>query len=313
MFEIVRYTSEKAGEWNRFVATSKNGTFLFYRDYMDYHADRFEDYSLMFYQKGKLYALLPANREDSVLCSHRGLTYGGLIMDAQCRTAMVRDLFFDFNNYLKNQGFTHVEYKHVPWIYCNLPAEEDLFAIISCCHSSKICRDIASVVMLDKQLPFSNLRRRGVKKGIAAKLQVSEVNEFTEYWELLEENLLHSYNAKPVHSLREIELLHSRFPGNIRLFIVRSNERIVGGTVLYLDKQTVKTQYISANEEGKKIGALDYLFSLLIQKFAEKGLKYFDFGTSNQLHTNDLNESLIFQKEGFGGRGVCYDIYEWNL
>ena len=28
---------------------------------------------------------------------------------------------------------------------------------------------------------------------------------------------------------------------------------------------------------------------------------------------NVLNESLIFQKEGFGGRGVIYDIYEYNL
>ena len=26
-----------------------------------------------------------------------------------------------------------------------------------------------------------------------------------------------------------------------------------------------------------------------------------------------LNVSLIFQKEGFGGRGMCYDIYEYGL
>ena len=49
MFEIVRYTAEKADEWNAFVAESKNGTFLFNRGYMDYHADRFVDHSLMFY------------------------------------------------------------------------------------------------------------------------------------------------------------------------------------------------------------------------------------------------------------------------
>jgi hypothetical protein len=28
---------------------------------------------------------------------------------------------------------------------------------------------------------------------------------------------------------------------------------------------------------------------------------------------NYLNESLIFQKEGFGGRGVVYNIYELNV
>ena len=59
--EIKRFTPAVAGEWNSFVAASKNGTFLFDRRYMDYHADRFTDHSLMIYRRGKLYALLPAN------------------------------------------------------------------------------------------------------------------------------------------------------------------------------------------------------------------------------------------------------------
>ena len=57
MFEVRRYTPDKASEWNRFVAQSKNGTFLFDRRFMDYHADRFEDCSLMVYRRGVLYAL----------------------------------------------------------------------------------------------------------------------------------------------------------------------------------------------------------------------------------------------------------------
>ena len=36
MFEIERYTDAQAGEWNAFVRSSKNGTFLFGRGYMDY-------------------------------------------------------------------------------------------------------------------------------------------------------------------------------------------------------------------------------------------------------------------------------------
>ena len=45
---VVRYTSDQKIVWDSFVAASRNGTFLFMRDYMDYHADRFTDYSLMF-------------------------------------------------------------------------------------------------------------------------------------------------------------------------------------------------------------------------------------------------------------------------
>ena len=44
-----------------------------------------------------------------------------------------------------------------------------------------------------------------------------------------------------------------------------------------------------------------------------KDIPYFDFGTSNEQQGRVLNTSLIYQKEGFGGRGVCYDCYEWEV
>ena len=62
MFEVKQYTQEQAQAWNEFIEDSRQGTFLFNRSYMDYHADRFQDASLMIYRKGQLYALLPANR-----------------------------------------------------------------------------------------------------------------------------------------------------------------------------------------------------------------------------------------------------------
>ena len=59
MLEIRRYTPAMANEWNKFVAASKNGTFLFDRNFMDYHSDRFHDHSLLVYRGHQLYALLP--------------------------------------------------------------------------------------------------------------------------------------------------------------------------------------------------------------------------------------------------------------
>ena len=72
MIEVVRYTQGKAAEWDAFVAQSKNGTFLFFRGYMDYHADRFEDCSLMVYLKNRMIALLPGNRQGTTFFSHQG-------------------------------------------------------------------------------------------------------------------------------------------------------------------------------------------------------------------------------------------------
>lgn len=313
MFEIVRYTPDKATEWNQFVAQSKNGTFLFNRSYMDYHADRFNDYSLMFYDNGRLYALLPANRRDDVLYSHQGLTYGGLVMDMKCRAASIRHLFQLLADYLKKEGFKSVVYKHVPYIYATQPADEDLYALTNIFHAALSSRDVASVVDLTCRIPLSMLRRRGVKKAVKNNLKVSEMQDFASFWHVLKDNLMKRFHASPVHSLAEITLLHERFPQHIRLFVVTQGDKLLGGTVLYCMPHIVKTQYISANEEGRRIGALDLLFDTLLERFSSEGIRYFDFGTSNQVDNDDLNDSLIFQKEGFGGRAVCYDTYEWNL
>ena len=313
MFSVVRYTPEQFSEWNTFVSKSKNATFLFDRRYMDYHADRFEDCSLMVYYKSELYALLPANRRNDTLYSHQGLTYGGLLMTSDSKTAVVRDAFVAVNAFLRQEGITRVIYKHIPWVYASLPSEEDLFALNNVCNAQVCSRDVATVVKLSHRLPLSELRRRCVKKAQKAGVEIREVQNCSAFWPLLEDNLKTRYNARPVHSLEEIALLKSRFPQQIRLFVAYRDGRVIGGALLYICARTIKTQYISANEEGRQVGALDLLFTTLLDKCSENGMDYFDFGTSNRAENNDLNDSLIFQKEGFGGRAVCYDTYEYSL
>jgi hypothetical protein len=86
----------------------------------------------------------------------------------------------------------------------------------------------------------------------------------------------------------------------------------LAGTVLYITKKVVHTQYISASPEGKAKGALDLLFDFLIN-IEYPMYEYFDFGQSTEKMGEYLNENLIFQKEGFGGRGIVYTIYEKEL
>jgi hypothetical protein len=314
MIEIVRYTPGKASEWDAFVRQSKNATFLFYRGYMDYHADRFEDFSLMLYFNGRLCAILPANDDgNGTLCSHRGLTYGGFLMDSGCKAAQMCSMVSALNDFLRTHGFSRVIYKHIPWIYASLPSEEDIYAIANVSHAQLCSRDIASVVDLGNRIPFSTLRRRGVKKGCKACLYVREQTDLTVFWQMLVKHLWEKFRAKSVHTLNEIMLLQERFTDNIRLMTVCQDDAILGGTLLYDCGQTVKTQYIMASEEGRRNGALDFLFSNLLDRYEGEGRRYFDFGTSNKVDNDDLNESLIFQKEGFGARAVCYDTYEWTL
>ena len=312
MFEIVRYTADKAEEWNKFVAESKNGTFLFDRHYMDYHSDRFQDYSLMFYRDGGLYALLPANREDNILWSHRGLTYGGIIMNAESTAARIQQLFRELNDYLRADGFIKVIYKPVPHIFHRIPSEEDIYSLFSVCDAKLIDRSISSTLILQYPLKWHRDRRYGINKAKAHDVTVDESQDLKGFWEVLTFNLRNKYDSCPVHSLEEIELLHDRFPQQIRLFTASKDGKVLGGTVLYITSTVVHTQYISANLEGKQWRVIDALFDYLLHE-CDWQQRYFDFGTSNEEDGRILVEPLIYQKEGFGGRGICYDWYEWTL
>lgn len=312
MFEIRQYTADRADEWNQFVAASKNGTFLFDRRYMDYHADRFTDVSLMFYRNNSLYALLPANLKDDVLTSHGGLTYGGLVMSSRCSAKGVQEVFAAMNIYLTGMGVRRVVYKAVPWIYHQVPAEEDLYALTSICHARLIIRDISSAIFGERPVRFSESRKSGLRKALHRGLTVSESYDFTSFWQILNDNLSSKYGVRPVHSVAELELLHARFPQAIRLYMVYDGDTPLGGTLLFLTPQVLHTQYISATAEGKVTGAIDLLFDVLINE-VYKDYRFIDFGKSTVSDSADLNEQLIFQKEGFGARAVCYDTYEWTL
>jgi len=312
MFEIIRYTEGRKAEWDDFIDRSKNGTFLLKRDYMDYHSDRFSDFSLMFFLKNKLYAVMPANINGTTLYSHQGLTYGGLLTGGNARAAETCALFAYMGTYLKTNGIKNVIYKAIPWIYSTQPAEEDLYALVNVCHASLAHRDISSTIILDNRRPFSELRKRCSKRAMKAGITVKGSNDFATFWKILDNNLENKYGVRPVHTCGELELLAGRFPGNISLHMSYLGNEALGGVIAYLNKGTVHIQYISATPEGKRLGALDVLFYELINNVFSN-CRYFDFGKSTEKNGTYLNEQLIFQKEGFGARGVCYDTYEWEI
>ena len=317
--KIVQYTPQMANEWNGFVRESKNGTFLFERGFMDYHADRFEDCSLMIYDDEELVALFPANWVSSTqtVYSHQGLTYGGLVLSTgatqQQVLVIVQELLFWYVDYLQAK---HMVYKPIPYIYSACASEEDLYALFRAnAHLQTRC--VSSVVTMSNPLQMRKLRLRGAKKAIDNDLYIDRMTDedwdtLAAYWELLTQVLEENHSVKPVHTFEEMKLLMSRFPQQIKLFLVRSERRIVAGCVVFITRQVAHIQYIASGEQGKEQGALDLLFRHLInERF--KSMAYLDFGVSTEHGGNYLNEGLIFQKEGFGARSVCYDSYELDL
>jgi hypothetical protein len=308
-YTVKKYDQNDFAIWNDFLAKAKNATFLFHRNFMQYHQDRFEDFSLLVFKNEKLLAVLPANKEGDLVYSHQGLTYGGLVYKDQTKLSTVLAVFQSVLLFLNESGIQKLIVKTLPSIYHLKPAEEILY-VLFVAQGKLIRRDSLSVIDLSQKNTVSKIRKRGFQKAVSNQLYIKEENDFELFWnEILIPNLDKKHKAIPVHSLEEISRLKVLFPDNIRQFNVYFEGKIIGGTTVFETETVAHCQYISKLEQDDRLGSLDFLYQHLIQeRYAKK--HFFDFGISNENQGKKLNEGLSYWKESFGASTIIHDFYE---
>lgn len=303
-----RFASDRTATWNEFIARSKNGTFLLNRGYMDYHADRFTDHSLLVHDGGRLVAVFPANERDGALVSHGGLTYGGLITDDRMRTALMLKVLTRICDYAREAGFTRLIYKPVPHIYHQQPAEEDLYALFRL-QARLFRRDVSTTVNLANRLGLTKGRKWGINKARSNGIAVVRSEAFESFMEMETALLQEKYGTTPTHSSAEMRLLADRFPNNIKLFTAVRDQELLAGVLVYETVRVAHAQYIASSAQGRDACALDAICDYLLStEYREHA--WFDFGISTEQGGQWLNEGLIENKESYGGRAIAYDQYE---
>lgn len=310
--QIAKYNPEMVKIWDEFVLMAKNGHFFFQRGYMEYHSDRFIDCSLLFFDdRNRLLAIIPASKSGSRFVSHGGLTFGGFLVDDRMTTSLMLEIFDVMKMYLRNEGFSEFIYKCIPYIYHRYPAEEDRYALFRN-KAELFRRDVSTAVYLPDKYKYHKLRKRMVSKGKKNGFVLAENRDFSSFIALENQVLDKYHGVSAVHTGKELELLASKFPNNIKLYTSSLNGELYAGTVIFDNGNTVHTQYIANSDAGRKTGALDCLIDyLLTDVYADR--EYFDFGTSSESDGMYLNEGLIAQKEGFGARAVVHDFYRIML
>lgn len=246
------------------------------------------------------------------LYSHQGLTYGGWIMADRCTGPVMLEVMEAASAWMRSRGLNKLIYKSVPHIYHRYPAEEDLYALFRA-GASVTEVNLSSAIDLAAPMRFNENSRRALKRACAAGITIAESTDYTSFWAILEGVLASRHNTSPVHTLDEIQLLHDRFPHNIRLFGAYSPDgTMIAGTLIFDTGIVAHAQYIASSEVAREQGALAMLFQVLVSDtFA--GRRYFDFGISNEHHGRLLNTGLISQKSGFGARGIAYTTYAFTL
>ena len=156
---VDRYEDSVREDWDRLVLSARGRHFMFARAYMDYHADRFDDASLVVLRNGRPLAALPASRHGGEVISHGGLTFGGLISGPELTTVLAVSALDGVASALRRDGARRLTYKALPHIYHLAPAEEDLFALHAA-GARLVRREVSAAIPPGARPAYSDERRR---------------------------------------------------------------------------------------------------------------------------------------------------------
>jgi hypothetical protein len=303
--QITPYTQEHKPDWDRFVSESRNGTFLFLRDYMDYHADRFVDASMMIREDNDLIAVLPGSLHNEEWRSHGGLTYGGFVAGRDFRASSALQALEEVIAHLKARGVMRMLIKPTPHIYHRMPSEEELYALFRC-GAKLVRRDLASSLLLSNRYSYSKGRKSSLSKARRESVVVGPSNEWETFMAIEEALLMEKHKTRPAHTAAEIRMLAERFPKQIQLIAATREQRMLAGVITYTTDTVCHAQYIASTPEGRDLGAVD---SAIDHAIHESSATWFDFGISTTNQGQYLDESLAANKEGYGARATTYDHY----
>ncbi|WP_294956929.1 FemAB family protein [uncultured Flavobacterium sp.] len=312
-YTIRKYSQDDYSMWNDFVDQSKNATFLFHRDFMEYHKDRFEDFSLLVFEDKKLRAILPANKKGNAVYSHQGLTYGGLVFLPKLKTEKVESILDEILLFLKENKFETFYYRPIPEFYFSEGnAAMDFFLMKRGAVLER--KEMNLALNLTAPLKISKSKMKHFRRIENLDLDILEEENFDPFWKkILEPRLAEKFDVKPVHSKEEIALLKSKFPKNIRQYSAYRNDEIIAGITIFETKNVIKSQYGATSKLGEEFRALDFLFINLIHKYKRKGKHFFDMGIVGEENELGYNQGLLSQKEELGCTVYNQDFYKIEI
>jgi len=278
---------------------------------MEYHRDRYADYSLVVTENDKWVALLPANMLGNEIYSHQGLSYGGLLVMPNVRTADYFAILSAVCRYLIAHNFTHLHLKPIPRIY-------------ECCFSDEIAQALFVTkaqqtrsdlyLVVDKNEPYqpNRNRKRALKVAQELGIEIIEEAKYDSFWnEVLTPNLQQRFGVNPVHSLAEITQLAAAFPQQIKLVNAYLDGVLKAGCVLFIMPNVVHFQYSSGTDDRMDTAALDVLFDYVIQRY--HSTHHVSFGNVSEQNGLKINQGLAYWKESFGAKPIVQTYWTLSL
>lgn len=323
---IVRYEEALHKElWDSFVRRSMNGTAFHLQQFLAYHpTERFTFHHLLFFDgdpadSEALIAVLPGGLRENgtVYDSPLGSSYGSFVVE-DIHAAKALEIVDAFEAYLQEIGVRQVFLTSAPVIYQPVLTQNLDFALLY--KGFYYQRHyISHAISLEQEgVPFERFQstarkhiRRTLREHPEITIETVTAEDLerglNEFFPILVENKA-KYNAKPTHTLEELQELRRLLPELMQLFLVRKDGEAIAGSLLFLANDRVSLIFYHMLRYGFAEYMPIYLLMNRVTEWSkQQGYRFVDIGVSQD--TSDENPmtpalSLIEFKEKFDSRGV---------
>jgi hypothetical protein len=318
--EVIEYSEKYKDLWDEFVEHSNNGTMFHLQRFFDYHPpERFNWHHLMFFDKGKLVAVLPGTFENGLFESPIGASYGSLVTkDIKFKVAM--ELVSALLEYGKKNGIKEFLLTAAPMIYEDYPNQSLEFAMLWQGFNYQL-HYISSAIKLDPTRDiisrFQATVRRNIRKTFKNPDIRVEVNDrYDEFYPILLKNKAR-HGVKPTHSLEELYRLKELLPEKLKLFMVYLKDKPIGGSLMfYPNKNVALCFYNMLLYEYAQYKPIQRVMYEVVKDATENGYRYVDIGVSQDTKAENPmtpSMSLIDFKEKFDAKTIMRNTLQIRL
>jgi hypothetical protein len=309
--KLIEYSPEWFIKWNKFVEDSNNGTIFHRLDFLEYHCEKFKETEnhLIWLKGEEIFCVLPLaffKTENQIVAkSPYGGSYGGIVCKKPLNYFESNEVVCSLLDYFRNFGVNEIIIT-LPTKNLEIIQTDTLFfSFIE--HGFKIINsDISSVVVIDneedKNSMFTTRSRNMVRKARKANVLPKQNQSIDDFWQVMD--LTFSKIGKPpTHTYNEWKYLCYTFPDIFWNDVAYLNNKPIAGIGhVKINKTTYSSFYLCSNPNYYETQALSLLITEALINAKDRGLKYFDFGTSSI--NMKANENIFRFKESFGSIGV---------
>jgi hypothetical protein len=209
-WRLEKYNPSLENEWDYFMDNNAiNSTFLHTRRFYNHNPlNNRDDCSFMFLKKGKIRACIPAVILEvegrKIWNSHMRATYGGLIISENIGVEDVLEITHLLENELISNRVDEAIIRNPFRVFNRKFCDEFDYSLwkngfVLKSREIEIGVSLSNKSYKEIESQYQNGNKYNIKKALK-NVEVKFSNDYSSFWNLLQQNLLQRHNLKPVHN-----------------------------------------------------------------------------------------------------------------